>query len=78
MKVAVMIMVGAKVTQMFAALHRMGIEHIARVLAFIEQWMIDREYESLDMMRGSMSYKSVGNPGAYERANYMKALNSFR
>jgi dihydroorotate dehydrogenase (fumarate) len=72
-----MIMAGAKVTQMFAALHRNGIEHIKTVLQHQEQWMIDHEYDSVEMMRGSMSYKYVANPGSYERANYMKALNSF-
>lgn len=70
-------MVGAKVTQMFAALHKYGIDHIKTVLSEMETWMIEHEYDSLHTMRGSMSYKSVSNPGAFERANYMKALNSF-
>ncbi len=72
-----MIMAGANVTQMFAALHRNGIEHIKTVLQHQEQWMVEHEYESVEMMRGSMSYKYVANPGSYERANYMRALNSF-
>jgi dihydroorotate dehydrogenase (fumarate) len=71
-------MAGAKVTQMFAALHKFGIEHIKTVLSDIEKWMIEHEYDSLHTMRGSMSYKAVSNPGAFERANYMKALNSFK
>ncbi|HEY3251188.1 MAG TPA: dihydroorotate dehydrogenase-like protein, partial [Ignavibacteria bacterium] len=70
-------MAGAKVTQMFAALHKFGIEHIKSVILDMEKWMIEHEYDSLHTMRGSMSYKSVSNPGAFERANYMKALNSF-
>jgi dihydroorotate dehydrogenase (fumarate) len=70
-------MAGAKITQMFASLHRNGIEHIKTVLAEQEQWMIDHQYDSVEMMRGSMSYESTANPGLYERANYMKALNSF-
>lgn len=73
-----MIMVGAKVTQMFSALHKNGIGHISTVLKKLEQWMVEHEYESLDLMRGSMSYQSVANPGAFERANYMKALSSLR
>ena len=70
-------MTGASVTQMFAALHKYGIEHIRTVLNDIEKWMIEHEYDSLKMMRGSMSHRSVANPAAFERANYMKALNSF-
>lgn len=70
-------MTGASVTQLFAALHKFGIEHIKTILNDMEKWMIEHEYDSLKMMRGSMSHKSVANPGAFERANYMKALNSF-
>lgn len=71
-------MTGASVTQMFAALHKYGIDHIRKVLSDMERWMIEHEYESLKMMKGSMSHRSVANPGAFERANYMKALNSFK
>jgi hypothetical protein len=28
-------------------------------------------------MKGSMSHRSVADPAAFERANYMKALNSY-
>jgi dihydroorotate dehydrogenase (fumarate) len=28
-------------------------------------------------MQGSMSYRSVANPAAFERANYMKVLSSY-
>ncbi len=73
-----LIMTGASVTQMFAALHRYGIGHIKNVLADMEKWMVEHEYESLKLMKGSMSHRSVANPGAFERANYMKALNSFK
>jgi dihydroorotate dehydrogenase (fumarate) len=71
-------MTGASVTQIFAALHKYGIDHIKTILADMEKWMTEHEYESLKMMRGSMSHRSVANPGAFERANYMKALNSFK
>ena len=73
-----MMMVGAKVTQTFAALHEYGINHITKILQDIETWMTDHEYDSLDIMRGSMSHKSVGNPAAFERANYMKAISSYK
>ena len=52
-----------------------------RVKAILEQtktWMEDHEYTSIKQMQGSMSQKSVSNPAAFERANYMKVLNSFR
>lgn len=73
-----MVMVGTKITQMFAALHMYGIGHIRSVLRDIKTWMIDHEYESLDQMRGSMSHQSAANPAAFERANYMRALGSIK
>ena len=36
-----------------------------------------REYESIRQMQGSMSYRSVRDPSAFERANYMKVLSSY-
>jgi dihydroorotate dehydrogenase (fumarate) len=40
--------------------------------------MTDREYTSIKQMQGSMSQQSVAEPAAFERANYMKVLGSFR
>jgi dihydroorotate dehydrogenase (fumarate) len=40
--------------------------------------MQEHEYESVRQMKGSMSQKSVADPTAFERANYMKALNSYK
>jgi dihydroorotate dehydrogenase (fumarate) len=40
--------------------------------------MEEHEYPSIKEMQGSMSQKSVKDPAAFERANYMKVLNSFR
>jgi dihydroorotate dehydrogenase (fumarate) len=73
-----MVMVGAKITQMYAALHQYGIGHIRNLLRDIKTWMIDHEYESMDQMRGSMSHRAVANPAAFERASYMRALSSIK
>ena len=40
-------------------------------------WMEENEYESVRQMQGSMSMRSVGDPAAFERANYMKVLRSY-
>ena len=42
------------------------------------QWMIEHEYTSVKQLKGSMSQRSVADPAAFERANYMKALNSYK
>lgn len=72
-----MTMAGAKVTQMLSCLLKYGIGHISEVITLVVNWMEANEYISLDQMRGSMSYMNVGNPSQFERANYMKAINSF-
>jgi dihydroorotate dehydrogenase (fumarate) len=37
-----------------------------------------KEYESVEEMRGAMSYQKVAEPAAFERANYLKVLASYR
>jgi len=44
----------------------------------LEDWMRENEYNSIDLMKGSMSQKSVAEPAAFERANYMKTLQSYK
>ncbi len=73
-----MIMAGASVTQMLSALLKFGIGHIADVTTRLKFWMEENEYESLDQMRGSISYKNVDDPSKYERVNYMKMLHSYK
>jgi dihydroorotate dehydrogenase (fumarate) len=73
-----MIMVGAKVTQMLSALLKNKINHISDVLTKMQYWMEVNEYESVEQMRGSMSYINVDEPDQFERANYMKILHSYK
>ncbi len=40
--------------------------------------MEEHEYESVSQMQGSMSQQHVAEPAAFERANYMKILQSWR
>lgn len=72
-----MIMVGAKVTHMMSSLLKFGVGHIADVLTKLKFWMEVNEYESIEMMRGSMSFANVADPAVFERANYMKLLHSY-
>lgn len=72
-----LIAAGADVAQMCAALLINGPGHLSRVLTDMNNWLEEKEYDSLDTLRGSMSQKSVAEPAAFERANYMKALNKF-
>ncbi|MGB4782861.1 dihydroorotate dehydrogenase-like protein, partial [Candidatus Methylomirabilis sp.] len=66
-----MLMAGADVTMMCSALLKNGPEQITKTIAGVRQWMLDHEYVSVAQMKGSMSQKSVADPAAFERANYM-------
>jgi len=71
-------MAGAKVAMMASNLLHYGEQAVGPILNDLESWMKEREYESIQQMQGSMSQKSVKEPSAFERANYMKVLGSFR
>ncbi len=70
-------MAGANVAMLTSELLAHGIDRVRDILADLRTWMITHEYESITQMRGSMSQRAVAEPAAFERANYMKALNSF-
>ena len=53
-------------------------QRVKEILDQTKRWMEEHEYVSIKQMQGSMSQKSVKDPAAFERANYMKVLNSFR
>jgi dihydroorotate dehydrogenase (fumarate) len=71
-------MCGAKVAMMASGLLHNGEQVVSQILNELEAWMKDREYASIQQMQGSMSQKSVKEPAAFERANYMKVLWSIR
>ena len=71
------LMAGATVAMTTSAILKRGMEAVPQILSGIEAWMVEHEYESVKQMRGSMSQGAVADPAAFERANYMKVLNSF-
>jgi len=75
--VAKAVMAGADVAMMASELIAKGPARVNEILVELQAWMEGKEYASVEQMRGSMSQKAVAQPAAFERANYMKALNSF-
>ena len=70
-------MAGAHVAMMASTLLHNGTGRIMHILNDMQDWMEAHEYGSIMQMRGSMSQRAVADPAAFERANYMRALNSF-
>ncbi|HEX5840699.1 MAG TPA: dihydroorotate dehydrogenase-like protein [Anaerolineales bacterium] len=71
-------MAGAKIAMMASTLLYNGEQYVGPLLGELEHWMKEHEYTSIQQMQGSMSQQAVKEPAAFERANYMKVLNSFR
>jgi hypothetical protein len=72
------LMAGAKVTMMASELPQNGVRRTREVLNEMEVWMAEREYSSVTQMIGSMSQQHCAEPVAFERANYMKTLDSYQ
>jgi dihydroorotate dehydrogenase (fumarate) len=70
-------MAGAKVAEIASAVLKNGISHVGKILDEMRAWMQEHEYESVRQMQGSMSLRSVANPNAFLRSNYMKVLSSY-
>ena len=73
-----MLMVGANVTQLCSSLMRHGVNHLRHVERELREWMEEHEYESVAQMQGSMSQIRCPDPGAFERAQYMRAVKGMQ
>jgi dihydroorotate dehydrogenase (fumarate) len=73
-----MVMAGASVTMMCSAILQNGIGHIRKLESEIRAWMEEHEYESIGQMRGSMSQLKCPDETAFERAQYMRTLKTYR
>ncbi len=70
-------LVGAHVTMMSSALLEHGIDHARVILSHMTEWMEQHQYESVEQLRGIMSQKHCHDPAVFERANYIKALETY-
>ncbi|HBS88626.1 MAG: diguanylate cyclase [Bacteroidetes bacterium GWF2_38_335] len=71
-----MILAGAKTVQICSVLYKSGLKEISNILTELEKWMEKYNYKKLDEFRGKMNYKSISNPLAYERSQFMKYFSS--
>jgi dihydroorotate dehydrogenase (fumarate) len=71
------LLAGADVGMIASVLYQKGINQIGTILKETAGWMEEKEYESVEQLKGSMSQANCPDPAAFERGNYMKALTSF-
>jgi len=72
------VMAGADVAEVCSAVLAGGPEKVRDLIDGLGRWMAEHEYESVAAMRGTLSQASCPDPAAFERANYMKTLGSYR
>ncbi|MBD2182538.1 dihydroorotate dehydrogenase-like protein [Aerosakkonema funiforme] len=73
-----MLMVGAKISQICSVLLRHGIDHIRVIEQELIGWMAEHEYHSVQQMIGSMSQINCPDESAFERAQYLKSIQTYR
>ena len=73
-----LLLAGADVVMTTSALLQHGPEHLRVMDRFVRDWMLERDYESVAQLRGSVSRGKVPDPQVYERANYYQVLHSWR
>lgn len=74
---AKMILAGADVVMLCSVLLIRGINHLSTIRDELVDIMKMHGYETLSQMKGILSHKKCSESGAYERANYIKVLNSY-
>ncbi|MEM6869267.1 MAG: dihydroorotate dehydrogenase-like protein [Cyanobacteria bacterium P01_C01_bin.121] len=73
-----MLMAGSSITMMVSALLRHGIDHITTVEKDMRCWLDAHEYDSVEQLQGCMSQINCPDPSAFERAQYLKSLQTYQ
>jgi dihydroorotate dehydrogenase (fumarate) len=68
------LLAGAAVVQICSTLYLNGLEQLDRILGYLENWIKEHNFDSVDQMRGKMSQMQSDQPELYDRLQYIKAL----
>jgi dihydroorotate dehydrogenase (fumarate) len=71
------LLVGADAVMMASVLLQRGPGYLKPMLQELQSWLEEKEYESVEQLKGSMSRIRCSDPSELERSNYMKALISY-
>jgi dihydroorotate dehydrogenase (fumarate) len=72
-----LLLAGADCVMVASSLLRSGPAHIEVLVRGVRDWLVERDYSSIEQMKGSLSQQACPDPDAFERSNYMKALTSY-
>ena len=72
-----LLLAGADCVMIASSLLKKGPAHVGVLVRGVREWLAEREYSSVEQMKGSLSQQACPDPDAFERSNYMKALKSY-
>jgi len=72
------LLAGADAVMTTSVLLRNGPAYLSVLVEGLKHWMEARGFTSVEQFRGSMSHGKVADPGAFERANYIRVLESYK
>ena len=72
-----LLLAGADCVMLASSLLKKGPSHVGTLVRGVTDWLVEREYSSVEQMKGSLSQQACPDPDAFERSNYMKALTSY-
>lgn len=77
-QVAKALLAGADAVMVAAEVLREGPERVDGILGELSTWMREKDYSSVEQLRGSVAQHTSANPGAFERAQYQRVLSTWR
>lgn len=72
-----MLLAGATTVQVCSVIYQKGLGEIKNMLSELEEWMQRRGFDSIEDIRGLMSYKSIEDSAVYQRSQFMKYFSNF-
>lgn len=72
------LLAGADVVMSTSAALEHGPSHFGKLVSELREWLEKRGYSSVTQMKGAMSQLKVADPTSFERANYIKVLETYK
>jgi len=71
------LLAGASAVEVCSVLYRRGAEPVQEMLRFLQEWMTQKGYESLNDFKGLMNAKKQGSAAAFERSQFFKQFGKY-
>jgi dihydroorotate dehydrogenase (fumarate) len=72
------LLAGAHTVQVVSAVLKHGPRYVTSLLNGMDHWLTEHGYENIDQVRGAMNHSRCPDPSAFERANYIRILQSWK